>query len=65
MRKQNHYTAIKLALIVGTILNLINNYNSIVNGFWSNSLLLKISLTYCVPFIVSSYSSWKALNSKN
>jgi hypothetical protein len=60
MRKENYFTAIKIAVIVGTVLNLINNYELVLAEKWSTSLKLKVTLTYCVPFFVSSYSSWKA-----
>ncbi len=61
MRKENYFTAIKVALLIGTVLNLINSYDSIFKGEWSIKLLFKILLTYCVPFAVSLYSSWKAI----
>ncbi|MBS1645823.1 MAG: nitrate/nitrite transporter NrtS [Bacteroidetes bacterium] len=61
MRKENYFTAIKVALLIGTVLNLINSYDAIFNGEWSTKLLFKIVLTYCVPFGVSLYSSWKAI----
>lgn len=60
MQKQNFITAIKIALIVGTILNTINSYDAIVHGSLNSKLIFKILLTYCVPFCVSLYSSWKA-----
>lgn len=64
MRKENYFTAIKLALVVGTILNLINSYDAIFQSIWSFKLILKILMTYSVPFFVSIYSSWKATKSK-
>jgi hypothetical protein len=66
MRKESYYTAIKVALIIGTVLNMINSYDAIIGGEWSLKLILKILLTYCVPFGVSLYSYWKAtkLNQK-
>lgn len=60
MRKENYYTAIRISLLIGTVLNLINSYEAIIGGEWSLKLTLKILLTYCVPFGVSLYSSWKA-----
>ncbi len=66
MRKESYYTAIKISLLIGTVLNLINSYDAIIVGEWSLKLMFKIVLTYCVPFGVSLYSSWKAtkLNQK-
>jgi hypothetical protein len=60
MQKQNYITAIKIALIIGTLLNLINSYDSVCYGPINTKLILKMLLTYCVPFGVSLYSSWKA-----
>lgn len=60
MRKENYVTAIKISLVIGTILNLINSYDSICSAEWSVKLIFKILLTYSVPFFVSIYSSWKA-----
>lgn len=64
MQKQNYFTAIKIALIVGTILNIINSYEAICSNLWSSKLIFKILLTYCVPFCVSIYSSYIATKSK-
>lgn len=64
MRKENYITAIRLALFVGTLLNLINSYDAIFQSMWSSKLIFKILLTYSVPFFVSIYSSWKAIKSK-
>ncbi|MBS1650612.1 MAG: nitrate/nitrite transporter NrtS [Bacteroidetes bacterium] len=61
MRKENYITALKISLIVGTILNLINSFDSIFCTAWTWSLIFKLTLTYCVPFCVSLYSSWKAI----
>lgn len=61
MRKENYFTAIKIALVVGTVLNGINNYDAIFSSEWDFKLILKILLTYSVPFFVSMYSSWKAI----
>lgn len=59
MPKKDFYTAIKVALVVGTILNLINSYDAIFQKELSLKLISKILLTYTVPFLVSVYSSWK------
>lgn len=64
MQRKNYFTAIKIALIVGTILNTINSYEAIRSNLWSNNLIFKILLTYCVPFCVSIYSSYLATKSK-
>ncbi|WP_350333765.1 nitrate/nitrite transporter NrtS [Coralliovum pocilloporae] len=55
--------SIKVAVIVGTLLNLINQGDRIfVTG---DPDLLKLVLTYLVPFCVSSYGAWSALKDKD
>lgn len=48
-----------VAVVVGTILNLINQGDAFVSG--SGIDLLKLALTYCVPFCVASYGSYNSL----
>jgi Ca2+/Na+ antiporter len=48
--------AIKLALVVGTILALINHGQVIISGHLTFDQLLPMLITYCVPFSVSMYS---------
>ncbi len=43
-----------IALIVGTILTLINQADVIVGGEGSVVTAVKVALNYCVPFIVSN-----------
>ncbi|MDD3798363.1 MAG: nitrate/nitrite transporter NrtS [Novosphingobium sp.] len=48
-----------VALVVGTVLNLINQGDVLWDGArpdWA-----KLMLTYCVPFCVASYGAWSAL----
>jgi len=49
--------AITLALIVGTILTLINQSDVIRTGNCTALVATKIGLTYLVPFSVSTYSA--------
>jgi len=57
-----NYTLIKraivIALVVGTLLNIINQYDAIVGQ--ATVSWLKAGLTYAVPFCVSLFSSWLA-----
>jgi hypothetical protein len=46
----------KLALVVGTILALINHGQAIITGHLTFDQLLPMLITYCVPFSVSMYS---------
>ncbi|MDK8462307.1 nitrate/nitrite transporter NrtS [Marinobacter sp. SS13-12] len=47
--------AAKLALVVGTLLVLINQWEAVVGEPEVN--WLKVLLTYCVPYLVSTYTS--------
>jgi hypothetical protein len=48
--------SIKMALVVGTILGIINHGQAIVTGHFTSDRLLPLLLTYCVPFSVSLFS---------
>ena len=48
--------ALKLALVVGTVLALINHGQAIFTGHVTFDQLIPILITYCVPFSVSMYS---------
>ncbi len=48
-----------VALIVGTILNAINQSDVLLSG--SQLDWLKALLTYCVPFCVATYGAYNAL----
>jgi hypothetical protein len=50
-----------VAVLVGTILNLINQGNSVLAG--QPLVLWKLLLTYFVPFAVASYGSYAAFRS--
>lgn len=45
--------AVKLAIIVGTILNLINQGDYLMSGSYDFINWPKLLMTYCVPFCVS------------
>jgi hypothetical protein len=53
--------AIKVALVVGSILMLINHGDVILSNGLSIKELTKITLTYLVPYCVSTYSSVEAV----
>ena len=52
--------AIAVALVVGTILMLINQADVLLTGHVSVLVVAKIGLTYLVPFSVSTYSALAA-----
>lgn len=53
--------AAKVSLIVGTLLTLINQGDVILAGNISAAVILKIGLTYIVPYSVATYASVGAL----
>ena len=50
-------TAIRIAIVVGTILALINHGSAILAMDLNEVQLMQIGLTYLVPYAVSTYSS--------
>jgi hypothetical protein len=52
-RKHLRRTA-RIALVVGTILTLINQGDVIIRGDATAITWVKVALNYCVPFIVSN-----------
>ena len=60
MNKKNITTALMVAILIGSMLNLINSYEVFVNSNFSTKNTIKILLTYLTPFCVSLYSSAKA-----
>lgn len=49
--------SVKIALIVGTLLTLINHYDLLFGEQLSTIKITKILLTYCVPYCVSTFAS--------
>lgn len=49
--------ALKVSLIVGTTLNLINQGNSLVTLEYSHVSFIKLGLTYLVPYLVTTYTA--------
>lgn len=47
-------TAVPVALVVGTILALINQGNVLLRGQGTSATWTSVPLDYCVPFLVSS-----------
>lgn len=60
MTKTNIKRALLVAVIVGSLLNLINSYDVFLEGNFSPKTVIRIALTYITPFCVSLYSSIKA-----
>ena len=57
-------TAIKVALVVGTVLALVNHGPALLALELSRQQMLQIALTYLVPYGVSTYSSVKMLKNQ-
>ena len=55
--------AILTALVVGTVLIVINYSNTILQGHLSGSQLIRMALTVLVPYCVSTYSSVSTIQS--
>ena len=55
--------SLRVAVLVGTVLTLLNQGDAIIMGNFDDSLLWKIPLTYSVPFLVATYGA--LANSRN
>ncbi len=53
--------ALRVAMVVGSVLVLINHGDHLLTGKLASADLYKILLTYCVPYCVSTYSATSAL----
>ncbi len=51
------YRSIKVALVVGTVLGIINHYDAIFYGTIASTNIYQILLTYLVPYCVSTFGS--------
>ena len=53
--------SLKVAIVVGTILAIINNWDRLVPFRLGTVEWIKIAMTYCVPYCVSTYSAASTL----
>lgn len=51
------YRAVKTALVVGTILALINHYDDIIHGNFTATNVFQMLITYLVPYSVATWGS--------
>jgi len=56
-RKDILVRGLKVGVIVGTILTLINYGDVLLAGTMTTTMWWKIAMTYCVPYCVSTYAS--------
>ena len=61
VRKDVAFRALKIALIVGIILAGINHGDHLIKGEMTANNWIKIIITFCVPYCVSSFSSAMAI----
>ena len=60
LRRETHLRALKIALVVGTILAAINHGDAILEASMTTTAWVKVLLTFCVPYGVSWYSAVQA-----
>lgn len=56
MTKDQFFDSLKIAIVVGSILSIINQFDSIMEWDFTNKDVLRIFLNYLVPFCVASIS---------
>ena len=49
--------SLMVAVVVGTVLTLLNQGDILFSGGWNSALYWKVPLTYCVPFCVATYGA--------
>jgi hypothetical protein len=61
MRRDIYTRSFKVAVVVGSILTMINNGDLLLQGIVTSSMGWKIPLTFFVPFCVSTYAGVQAV----
>ena len=56
MTKEQVFDSFKIAIVVGSILSIINQYDALMSWNLSSKDALRIFLNYLVPFCVASIS---------
>jgi hypothetical protein len=59
-RRETVLRAIRVALVVGPILIIINHHDALLKFEFNDDLYFKFVLTFFVPYCVSAYSSAQA-----
>ena len=60
--KKKIFLAMRISLVVGTILGIINHYDMFISENYETSRIIKILVTYLVPFSISLYSTTRIKN---
>ena len=55
--KRIYKRSLLVSMVVGSLLTLINQYNSLFESGLSDLNYLKVGLTFIVPYLVSTYSA--------
>lgn len=53
--------SIKIAMVVGIILSVINQYQVLFEGFTTTAEGVKVVMNFVVPFSVATYSRYKLI----
>ncbi|MBU2883934.1 nitrate/nitrite transporter NrtS [Psychrosphaera sp. B3R10] len=61
LSKKVAYSALKVSILVGTLLALINHGGALLEMNMSADRIIQILLTYLVPYCVSTFSAVKAI----
>ena len=57
--------SLRVAVLVGTVLTLLNQGDALIIGRIDESLIWKVPLTYCVPFVVATYGALASNRTKS
>lgn len=64
-QKRVVFRSLRVAVIVGTLLVIINHFDTLAGGELQGLILVKIVLTYLVPYSVATYAAVEALLSQS
>jgi hypothetical protein len=63
-RRDVRRRALRVALVVGTVLALINHFDRLLSGTLDTEAWIKIALTYLVPYAVSTHAAVGAIRAQ-
>ena len=64
LSKQVLISSLKVSVVVGTLLLLINHGDKLISMSFTYADILKVLLTYLVPYCVSTWSAVKAIQDR-